>query len=189
MPKITKAEAKSYPTVNIHGKDYYPVASRVAMLHDALKGQHKAVAIITEVVTHTPVVIKATVTIGSDVFTGISAVLPTDNKLIEKQNPYEVAETSAVGRALAFAGYGTSDIASADEVINATRQAIQEKEPDPNAQEEQMKIAVKPSVSTTICEICGQPATEKKGTTRGGKAYHGIFCSSEDRSHTRWLWN
>lgn len=43
--------------------------------------------------------------------------------------------------------------------------------------------------NTVVCEVCGKPATEKRGTTKGGKPYHGIFCSSEERSHTRWLWN
>ena len=39
-------------------------------------------------------------------------------KAIEKASPYEVAETSAVGRALGFAGYGiVGGIASADEMI------------------------------------------------------------------------
>jgi len=46
-----------------------------------------------------------------------------------------------------------------------------------------------PVAKHVACEICGAPATERKGTTKGGKQYHGVFCSTEDRSHTRWLWN
>jgi hypothetical protein len=42
---------------------------------------------------------------------------------------------------------------------------------------------------TTVCQTCGKPASEKKGTTKGGKSYHGIFCSTEDKSHTRWLYD
>ena len=39
---------------------------------------------------------------------------------MEKTSPYEIAETSAIGRALGFAGYGSVDsIASADEMIKA----------------------------------------------------------------------
>ena len=81
-------------------------------------GEETHVSITTEVLLHDPVVIKATVTIGERVFTGISAANPA--KAIEKQSPYEVAETSAVGRALGFAGFGIVEgIASADEIIKA----------------------------------------------------------------------
>jgi hypothetical protein len=70
------------------------------------------------VLTHDPVVVKATITINDRSFTGISAANPT--KSIEKQSPYEVAETSAVGRALGFAGFGVVEsIASADEMVKA----------------------------------------------------------------------
>jgi hypothetical protein len=45
------------------------------------------------------------------------------------------------------------------------------------------------SEEAATCELCGASAIEKKGKTKAGKNYHGIFCSTEDRSHTRWLWN
>lgn len=103
--------------IKIHGKEYVTVNERVMDLHNNIGDTN--VSISTEVLIHEPVVIKATVTIGENVFTGISAANPA--KAIEKQSPYEVAETSAVGRALGFAGYGiTTSIASADEIINAT---------------------------------------------------------------------
>jgi hypothetical protein len=61
------------------------------------------------------VVCTATVTTEKGTFNGTSAANPT--KAIEKMNPYEVAETSAVGRALGFAGYGIIEgIATADEM-------------------------------------------------------------------------
>lgn len=103
-------------TIKIHGKEYVQVHERVQDLHENIG--ETTLSIVTEVLIHEPrVVIKATVTIGENVFTGISAANP--DKAIEKQSPYEVAETSAVGRALGFAGYGiTGSIASADEIIN-----------------------------------------------------------------------
>uniref|UniRef100_A0A6M3JGC9 Uncharacterized protein n=1 Tax=viral metagenome TaxID=1070528 RepID=A0A6M3JGC9_9ZZZZ len=37
------------------------------------------------------------------------------------------------------------------------------------------------------CEACGEPAIERKGIGKTGKPYHGIFCTSENKSHTRWI--
>jgi hypothetical protein len=48
---------------------------------------------------------------------------------------------------------------------------------------------VSPQVTVTACRICGATATERRGTTKAGKPYHGIFCSTEDKTHTRWLWD
>lgn len=101
--------------IQIHGKNYITVAERVQMAHEA----QKTISITTEVLFQNPVVIKATVTTPKGFFTGISAANPS--KAIEKMSPYEVAETSAVGRALGFAGYGAVEgIATADEMIKAT---------------------------------------------------------------------
>lgn len=102
--------------ISIHGKKYITVAERVSAAHEI---NTEGFSVETEVLTHEPnVVIKAKVTIGEHIYTGISAANPA--KAIEKQSPYEVAETSAVGRALGFAGYGIDDsIASADEMVKA----------------------------------------------------------------------
>ena len=102
-------------TISIHGKEYTPVSERVRMAHEELKN----LSITTEVVPNDALVlVKATVVTPKGTFTGMSAANPT--KMIEKVSPYEVAETSAVGRALGFAGYGiTEGIASADEMKKA----------------------------------------------------------------------
>lgn len=101
-------------TINIKGKEYVPVNERVKAIHEDLKDT--PFSITTELLpVEGAVVIKATVTIGDNVFTGMSAANPS--KAIEKQSPYEVAETSAVGRALGFAGYGIdTGIATAEEI-------------------------------------------------------------------------
>lgn len=100
--------------VNIHGKEYITVAERVQEAHK----DNLFESLNTEVLNDNPVVIKATVTIKGKTYTGISAANPL--KAIEKMSPYEVAETSAVGRALGFAGYGIVDgIATADEIVKA----------------------------------------------------------------------
>lgn len=105
-------------TINIKGKEYVPVSERVLAIHGDLSDT--GFSIETELIVHAlpAIVFKATVTIGENVFTGHSGANPA--KAIEKQSPYEVAETSAIGRALGFAGYGIeTGIASAEEIIKS----------------------------------------------------------------------
>lgn len=100
--------------INIHGKDYVTVAERLQ------KAGKDLIKVETEVLYTEPVVIKATITTTKGTFTGISAA--NGGKQIEKDSPYEVAETSAVGRALAFAGYETiNGIASAEEMMKVEK--------------------------------------------------------------------
>ena len=99
-------------SIQIHGKQYVTVDERVKAAHEACK----KISISTEVLPMADkIVVKATVVTEKGTFTGISAA--NEAKLIEKQSPYEVAETSAVGRALGFAGFGViNGIATADEI-------------------------------------------------------------------------
>ncbi len=117
--------------INIHGKSYITVAERVEMAHkDGFLG------LFTEVLCQDPVVIKATITTSRGTFTGISAANPT--KTIEKASPYEVAETSAVGRALGFAGFGaTESIATADEIVKAEKAPLKNSMPYAERKEKQ----------------------------------------------------
>jgi hypothetical protein len=98
--------------VQIHGKEYFTVAERLEQAKDIIK------RIETEVLYLEPqIMVKATIETDKGTFTGISAANP--DKSIEAKTPVEVAETSAVGRALAFAGYAGTEIASADEMYKA----------------------------------------------------------------------
>lgn len=100
--------------VNIHGKDYMTVAGRVEQAHK----ECTSLSISTEIISHDPILIKATVVTNKGTFTGYSANYAKG--MIEKQSPYEVCETSAIGRALGFAGFGIIDgVASADEIVKA----------------------------------------------------------------------
>lgn len=154
------------------------VARRVELAH----GEKALESIETEVLSHNPIVIRAKVTIRGKVYTGISSVSLESTRSIEKDNPYEVAETSAVGRALGFAGFGLIEsVASADEMARA----VSVKVPSNDTPRTQPLLSAK----SVVCEVCGENATERRGTTKGGKSYHGIFCSTDDKSHTRWLWN
>lgn len=100
-------------SIMIHNREYITVAERIQL------AGHHLMGVSTEILNDNPVVIKATVTIvDRGTFTGISAANPS--KAIEKASPYEVAETSAVGRALGFAGFGIIEgMATADEIVKA----------------------------------------------------------------------
>lgn len=113
-------------TINIKGKEYVPVVERVKEFHNLYRGN-----IVTEIIAlpeNTRVIVKATVTI-----TGIKT--EEETVTLEPQMTFtghsqaeygtgmmggvalEVAETSAIGRALGFANIGLLDgIASADEI-------------------------------------------------------------------------
>ena len=107
-------------TINIKGKEYIPVVERVKELHRL----HPLVSINTEIVEFGErVSVKATVEIGGHIdgkalvrtFTGHSQAVYGNGMMGDVA--LEIAETSAVGRALGFANIGLIDgIASADEM-------------------------------------------------------------------------
>lgn len=37
------------------------------------------------------------------------------------------------------------------------------------------------------CMTCGQPAVQRQGVSKAGKPYNGIFCLTDNKSHTKWL--
>ena len=106
-------------TINIKGKEYVPVVERVKEFHK----QYPNGFITTEIISNdgNRVIVKATVSINpitGDVnrqFTGFSQA--EWGKGMMGGVALEVAETSAIGRALGFANIGLIDgIASADEI-------------------------------------------------------------------------
>ena len=116
-------------TVKIHGKEYKTVALRIQEFRE----KHPDFAIQTELVEANDmlVIVKATIACAGQVIaTGYAEEVRTASK-INRTSALENAETSAVGRALAFFGLGGSEIASADEVANAiTQQSIQASKED-----------------------------------------------------------
>ena len=107
-------------TVKIHGKEYKTVALRIQEFRE----KHPDFTIQTELVEANDilVVMKATISAaGIVIATGYAEEVRTASK-INRTSALENAETSAVGRALAFFGLGGSEIASADEVANAISQ-------------------------------------------------------------------
>lgn len=163
--------------VNIHGKEYMTVAKRLELVH----GEKKLVEVNTEVIptNDSHIVIKATVVVGDrGTYTGISSVDLNSSKMIEKSNPYEVAETSAVGRALAFAGYAGSEFPSADEMNKAKadphRMIEDAKEVSETFQEMKKKVfGHEPSIrrenfpeEKKVCSAHGEPQVMFKGVSK-----------------------
>ena len=112
--------------VTIHGKEYLTVAERVNDIHE--KQKDKPLSIETELLTYEGglVVFKAVVTTDNGAYVGHAYEIETASG-INKTSALENCETSAVGRALAFAGYAGSEIASANEVQQAVKQQAQPK--------------------------------------------------------------
>lgn len=103
-------------TISLKGKKYSPVSARVEQFHtDHPQGDIKTVHKFNEGY----VIFKATVSFDDRSFTGHAFGKVGQEKAFEK------LETTAVGRALAFAGYlAGGEIASYDEM-----QAFAEKKP------------------------------------------------------------
>lgn len=110
--------------VNIHGRQYKTVALRVAEFREKYPIE-TGWAIITDIVRadDQACVVKAEILNekGATVATGY-AEENRSSKGINSTSALENAETSAIGRALAAAGFGGDEYASADEVANTIKQ-------------------------------------------------------------------
>ena len=115
--------------VKIHNKEYFTVAERLNELNTNSNGNY---TLTSEMIYFKDgvVVIKATLQIGENTFTG-HAQEKEDASMINKTSFIECAETSSWGRALAAAGYVGTEIASADEVATAIKN--QSDQPIPEA--------------------------------------------------------
>ena len=105
-------------TIQIKGRDYVQVVERVKEAHRL----DPEVSITTEVISSDPsrISVKATVVFKGKTFTGHSQA--EWGKGMMGGVALEVAETSAIGRALGFANIGLLDgIASADEMRKVSK--------------------------------------------------------------------
>ena len=107
--------------VKIHGREYSTVAERIQQLHAATAGKY---SITTEIVSWDGerIVMRATLEIADCGSYSGHAYEDEKSSQINKTSALENCETSAIGRALAAAGYGGGEYASANEVSNAIHQ-------------------------------------------------------------------
>lgn len=107
--------------VMIHGKQYLTVSRRI----NDFRSNFPEYKLDTEIlhIDDSNVVIKATICCeeGKQIASGIAHEVKGAGN-INRTSHIENAETSAVGRALAFFGMAGTEIASADEVANAINQ-------------------------------------------------------------------
>lgn len=108
-------------TISIHGKDYATVALRVAVARRSLGSK---LSIVTKLVHKDAdtVTMKATVYVDGRVASTGYAEEKRSASRINQTSALENAETSAVGRAMAFLGLIADGIASAEEVSLAIEQ-------------------------------------------------------------------
>jgi len=115
------------PTVLIHGKDYKIVAARVAEFRDSASydGWQSVTEIFFQDETKVIVIAKIINPDGVVISTGMAEEY-RDASQINKTSALECAETSAVGRALAFLDSSLmgTEIRSADEMSNAIEQQL-----------------------------------------------------------------
>ena len=138
-------------TVKLHGRTYKTVALRVQQFretHSIEDGWSITTAIIED--TADRVLMRAAIVApdGVEVATGHADEIRGSSH-INKRAALENCETGAIGRALAAAGFGGSEYASADELASKISQ------PEPRSR----KPAAKP---TTTAKPAAKPATKQE---------------------------
>ena len=88
---------------NLRGKEYLEVKWRLVWFRD----ERKDGAILTEVVSTDPLMVKATITDGNKVLATGYGTAQVKQNAVWNGREVEKAETAAIGRALAHAGYRT----------------------------------------------------------------------------------
>lgn len=114
---------------NIKGKDYLEVKWRLVWFRE----DNPDGKIITEVVNYEPPVVKASVYIKESMIATGHAQAVADQRTVWTNREIEKAETAAIGRALAHAGYGTQ-FTGEDEGENMADSPV-EKKADPKPKE------------------------------------------------------
>ena len=175
MNEVDKAKEVFAPieTVDLHGTKHPTYAGVLAEAHKV--GLQSIAVKILQYPTdenHFLCICEAIVVMKEGrVFTEIGDASPNNVNSMIKPHIVRMAATRAKGRALRDA-------------VNIGK-ALQEEmggsssNPTPQTPKNENNEELK-------CEQCGEPATIKTGE-KNGKQWKAQFCSSEDRSHTKWL--
>ena len=150
--------------VNIHGRDYETVAERLTAAGDSLVG------VVTDLVGEDAQTldVRATITTNKGVFSGHArsrkGMVDKHGELTpEGEFPLEVAETSAVGRALAFA-YGSSESVASAEEVQRSKPIVQQ------------GVPTKPPGAAPFCNCGVEREWVDKISKTTGNPFQGWFC-------------
>ena len=121
------AELKNSPTVDIKGKSYTQVSTRINIFR-----KYFPTASIETLITYNDdirVIIQTKISLNDKVIaTGYAEEVRGDGNYINQTSAVENCETSSIGRALSNLGLGGSEYASANELENALSQQEQIKQ-------------------------------------------------------------
>lgn len=158
---------------NIKGKPYANVAERVK----GFWALYEHGRIVTEIIEHdgASVTFRALVYDGDALIATGTAREVKDKAGVNYTSYIENCETSAVGRALGFAGLGDVNIASAEEVALAIAQqekAEHEPEPKPETKREQKRTQTRP--------LPPEPAPRSTEPTTGDELLKSVKVTQQD---------
>ena len=157
---------------------YVTVAERLTQAHEQL----------TTVVSEPPVMltdvmgyIRATVALkdgrSATATASFRLDLPPGNRSAQATNPLEDCETSAIGRALGFLGYGSAkSVASREEIQEAERRGGAQFTP---RQPQAPRPQAVPANGAPICDVCG-------AIGRLGKDKQSYYCPQKDQHGGKW---
>jgi hypothetical protein len=116
---LAAEDLKTLPTIDINGKSYTQVASRIVIFRKYFPEYSVVTNILHDDEYRVVVQTKITSPNGIIIATGLAEEFRRDNNPINTTSALENAETSSIGRALACLSLGGSEYASANEVENA----------------------------------------------------------------------
>ena len=178
--------------VNIHGKEYYTVVERLKMLKNDFKIDYSLTTDLLKC-DDKVVVMKATLKIGDNVYTGHAMEKFGSNK-INTSSALENAETSAIGRCLSSASYFGSEFCSANELENAL---VQQDEITPEQENKILKGELKeardkadaehPLANTIKKTMQGKVIDDSGDDVISFGKHKGTKWSDVDESYLKWV--
>ena len=177
--------------VNIHGKEYYTVVERLKMLKNDFKIDYSLTTDLLKC-DDKVVVMKATLKIGDNVYTG-HAMERFGSSKINTSSALENAETSAIGRCLSSASYFGSEFCSANELENAL---VQQDEITPEQENKILKGELKEArdkadaehpLANTIKKTMQGKVIDDSGDVINFGKHKGSKWSDIDEGYLKWV--